>query len=320
MKTFYWLMKREFWENRGGFLWAPIVTGTVFLVLNVMAIIAAEVMSARHGIQIGGNDFRRLIDKATDGDLAQVGAALDVTMLSSMGLISIVLGFVVLFYCLGSLYDDRRDRSILFWKSLPVSNTSTVLSKVASAVVLAPVIAVVVGIAVGLVQLVIFALVLSFHGINVWELLTLAHPLRAIASLLSCVPVYALWAAPTVGWLMVCSAWARSKPFLWAIAVPLVTGLMVSWFNIMGLFNLPGTWFWTHIVQRMLLGAFPGSSLVYHGDKLMAAAGSDDSPLGILSPAYTYGVLTTPSLWIGLAAGAAMIAAAVWFRRVRDDS
>ena len=320
MKTFYWLMKREFWENRGGFLWAPIVTGTVFLALNVMAIIAAEVMTARHGIEIGGTSFRHMIDKATNGDLAQVGAALDMTMLSSMGLISIVLGFVVLFYCLGSLYDDRRDRSILFWKSLPISNTHTVLSKVASAVVLAPAIAVVVGITVGLAQLLIFAIVLSFHGINVWELLTLAHPLRAIASLLSSIPVYALWAAPTVGWLMLCSAWARSKPFLWAIAAPLVIGLMVSWFGIMGLFNLPTAWFWTHIVHRVLLGVFPGSSLVFSGDKLMAAAGSSDNPLGILSPAYTYSLLAEPGIWIGLAAGAAMIAGAIWFRRVRDDS
>ena len=88
MKTFYWMVKREFWENRGGFLWAPVVTGVVFLVLNVMAIVAAEVMRARNGIEIGGNNFRVLIEKASSGDLAQVGAALDMTMLSSMALIT----------------------------------------------------------------------------------------------------------------------------------------------------------------------------------------------------------------------------------------
>jgi ABC-2 type transport system permease protein len=320
MKTFYWLVKREFWENRGGFLWAPIVTGVVFLVLNIMAIVTAEVMGARHDIHMGGAEIRQLIDKATGGDLTQVGAMLDMTMLSSTGLISMVLGFVVLFYCLASLYDDRRDRSVLFWKSLPISNTLTVLSKVASAVVLAPVIAIVIGIAIGLVQLMIFALVLSFHGVNIWELLTLAHPVRAIASLLSSIPVYALWAAPTVGWLMFCSAWARSKPFLWAIAAPTVAGLMVSWFGIMDLFDLSSSWFWTHIVQRMLLGVFPASSTVFNLHNLPRAVSRGGDPLDIVSPAYVYSLFELPALWIGLAAGAALIAAAIWFRRVRDDS
>src|SRR5512142_671169 len=99
MKTFYWLLKREFWEHRGGFLWAPIVTGGIFLVLNVMAIITAEVLSARHGVHFGGGaDIQSMMRHADAGDLAQVGAAADVAMISSMGMIGIVMGIVVLFY------------------------------------------------------------------------------------------------------------------------------------------------------------------------------------------------------------------------------
>src|SRR3546814_5682810 len=116
------------------------------------------------------------------GDLSQVGFALDVAMYSAMGLLIAVLGFVVFFYCLGALYDDRRDRSILFWKSLPISDTSTVLSKVVSATVLAPIIAVITGIIVGMLQLLILAVTLSFHGVNVWQLLTLANPFRVMRS------------------------------------------------------------------------------------------------------------------------------------------
>lgn len=101
MKTFYWLVKREFWENRGGFLWAPVVTGVVFLVLNIMAIIAAEVVGARHGFNIGGNNLQELIAKADAGDMQQIGAGLDIVMISAMGLISFVTGIVVLVYCLG---------------------------------------------------------------------------------------------------------------------------------------------------------------------------------------------------------------------------
>jgi len=33
MKTFYWLVKREFWEHKGGFFWAPVISGIVFLEL-----------------------------------------------------------------------------------------------------------------------------------------------------------------------------------------------------------------------------------------------------------------------------------------------
>lgn len=322
MKTFYWLVKREFWENRGGFLWAPIVTGVVFLVLNVMAIIAAEVVGARHGgFQIGGNNLQDLIAKADAKDMQQIGAGLDIVMVSAMGLISFVTGIVVLFYCLGSLYDDRRDRSALFWKSLPISNTSTVLSKVASAVFLAPIIAVIVGIVIGIVQLVIFSLVLSMHGVNVWQLLTLAHPFRAIGSLLSSIPLYALWAAPAVGWLMLCSAWARSKPFLWAVAVPVVAGLMVTWFGIMGVFDLPAAWFWINIVARVLFSVFPGTHLAAGNYSLNAADLSEaHNPLVLISPMHTYTALASPNLWIGVAAGVALIAGAIWFRRVRDDS
>ncbi|WP_266181719.1 hypothetical protein [Dyella humicola] len=322
MKTFYWLMKREYWEHRGGLLWAPVITGAIFLILNLMAIITAEVLGSRHGaMMIGGNDFRMMIEHADAGDLAHIGSAVDVAMLSSMSLIGIVMGLVVLFYCLGSLYDDRRDRSVLFWKSLPVSDTSTVLSKVVSAAVIAPVIAVCVSIICGVMQLLIYAVVLSLHGVNIWQLLTLAHPFRVIGSLLSAVPLYTLWALPAVGWLMFCSAWSRTKPFLWAMAVPVVLGLMVSWFGIMGLFNLPTAWFWTHVVQRVLLSVFPGSSIVFSDHNLSSMSDMDSNdPLSVLSPAHTYGLLATPNLWLGVAAGIALIAGAVWFRRVRDDS
>ncbi|RDI99570.1 hypothetical protein DVT68_01585 [Dyella solisilvae] len=320
MKTFYWLVKREFWEHRGGFLWAPVITGVVFLVLNVMAIITAEVLGARHGVHIGGDNVQMMIARADAGDLKNIGTGLDVAMVSSMGLVSIVMGIVVLFYCLGALYDDRRDRSILFWKSLPVSDTSTVLSKVASAVIVAPVIAVVVSIIIGMVQLVIFAMVLSMHGVNAFELIGLAHPFRAVATLISGIPLYALWAIPSVGWLLFCSAWARTKPFLWAVAVPAVAGLLVSWFGIMGLFNLPTVWFWKNIVQRALLSVFPGSNIVYGDGALGATADVGNDPLSVLSPLHTYGLLASPNLWLGVLAGAALIAASIWFRRVRDDS
>ncbi|HET6432365.1 hypothetical protein [Dyella sp.] len=318
LNNMYWLVKREFWEHKGGFFWAPVITGGIFLLLNLMGIITAEVIGAQHGIHFGaGGELRTLMSRMDAGDLSKVGLALDVAMYSAIGIIAVVLGFVVFFYCLGALYDDRRDRSILFWKSLPISNAGTVLSKVISATVLAPVIAIVVGIVVGMAQLLILAVTLSFHGVNVWQLLVLAHPFRVMANLIGYIPIYLLWALPTVGWLLFCSAWSRSKPFLWAVALPVAAGLLISWFGIMGLFNLPTTWFWVNVVQRGLLSAFPGGSLMASSHGFSVGNGNE---LGLLDLGQTYQILGSANLWIGVLAGAALIAAATWFRRWRDDS
>ena len=318
LNNVYWLVKREYWEHRGGFFWAPVITGGIFLLLNIMGIITAEVLGARNGINFGASGgLQHVIVDMDAGDLSQVGFALDIAMYSAMGLLVVVLGFVVFFYCLGALYDDRRDRSILFWKSLPVSDTSTVLSKVISATVLAPVIAVVVGIIVGMLQLLILAVTLSFHGVNVWQLLLLAHPFRVMFNLIGYIPLYALWAAPAVGWLLICSAWSRSKPFLWAVALPVGVGLLVTWFGIMGLFNLPTAWFWKNIVQRALLSVFPGTGSMF-GDSMIHISGNTGTD--VLDLAQTWHLAASPSLWIGVVAGVALLAGAIWFRRWRDDA
>ncbi|MEW5836202.1 MAG: hypothetical protein AB1832_14160 [Pseudomonadota bacterium] len=321
MKTFLWLVKREFWEHRGGFLWAPVITGGVFLLLNLMGIITAEVIGARHGINFGASgELRNVMSQMDAGDMSKVGMALDVAMYSSMAIITVVLGFVVFFYCLGALYDDRRDRSILFWKSLPISDTSTVLSKVVSATVLAPAIAVVAGIVAGMAQLVMVAITLSFHGVNVWQLLTLAHPFRVMGNLLGYIPVYVLWALPSAGWLLLCSAWARTKPFLWAVVLPVAAGLLTTWFGIMGLFNLPAGWFWKEIVVRGLFSVFPGGSFTAYNGSAHSLTINGESGLDIMDLSRSWAAVGTPNLWIGVVVGAGLIAGAIWFRRWRDDS
>ena len=313
----FWLVKREFWEHRGGFLWAPLVTGGIFLLLNVMGIITVEVVGARHGISFGATgNLQHVISKMDAGDLSQVGTALDVAMYSAMALIFAVLGFVVFFYCLGAIYDERRDRSILFWKSLPLSDSQTVLSKVITATVVAPVVATLAGIVAGILQLLILATTLSFHGVHMWQLLALAHPFRVTASVLAHVPLYLLWALPSVGWLLACSAWARTKPFLWAIALPVATGLLVTWFGIMGLFDLSASWFWQNIVGRALLSAFPGASMIASDDLIHTSSRN----LDFMDPQNAYHLLGSLNLWMGVLAGAGLIAAAIWFRRWRDDS
>jgi ABC-2 type transport system permease protein len=322
-KNIYWLVKREFWEHRGGFFWAPVITSAVFLVLNLMAIVAGEV-TGKFGMHMGtidldGHTLEALKLHALDADgMRKVGDALDVVMLSTSGLLGVVFGFVVFFYCLGTLYDDRRDRSFLFWKSLPISDTCTVVSKVIAATLAAPIIAMLCGLLTGLIMLLMFAFTLSMHGVSVWWLLTLSHPFQLIGFLIGSIPLYLLWALPAVGWLMLCSSWARSKPFLWAVVIPVAVGVIISWFNLLQSAGFKSGWYWREILVRILFSVFPGGWL--HNTAALQLGDNPDHVGNFFTLANSYAVLTTPGIWIGAAAGIVMLAGAVWFRRWRDDS
>ena len=149
MKTYLWLIKREFWEHRGGFVWTPIWTGVAMLALLLLGLVAAEVSMYNHfGPTLKMGNTSTVVIKhgqvvistenmkiPTPGpqQLAIMHKIIPAGLLGINGLISAVIAFVLFFYLLGALYDDRRDRSILFWRSLPISDASTVLSKVLTA-------------------------------------------------------------------------------------------------------------------------------------------------------------------------------------------
>ncbi|GAB3733519.1 ABC transporter permease [Luteimonas pelagia] len=323
------LLRREFWEHKGGFLWTPLVAGVIFLALSLMGIVTAEFfarkaiaegeMAIDGEVVINGLDLGMLTERMDAGDLVQLGKAIDASLFMASTWPLIVLAFVVFFYCLGALYDERKDRSVLFWKSLPVSDRDTVLSKAASALVVAPVLAIAAALATMVGFLVLVSLVALLHGGNPFTLLWgPASPLSVAGSLLLAIPVYALWALPTVGWLLLCSAWAKSKPFLWAIMLPVFAGIFVSWFDLMRNFELGSDWFWANVVGRLLLGTVPGSHIPYRD---AAAHVSDpDDVFQLLNPAYTLENYAMPELWIGAVFGAAFIYGAIRLRRWRDDA
>ena len=322
------LLKREFWEHKGGFFWAPIVAGGISLLLTLMAVIVGEVAARRAvaegkfqidgDVMINGLDLGAITGRLGPEELRNLGHGIDVALSMSAMWPFIVLTFVVFFYCLGALYDDRKDRSVLFWKSLPLSDRDTVLSKAASALLVAPALATVAALATMLGFLVLLSGVVLLHGGNPYTLLWgPGSPLEIAVRFLACIPVYALWALPTVGWLLLCSAWARSKPFLWAIMIPVFAGIFVSWFDLMQVFNLDTAWFWKNIVARALLSVVPGTWMDVaamehvHGPQQVAE---------LMSLRTSYSALATPQLWIGVVVGVAMIFGAIRLRRWRDDN
>lgn len=323
------LLKREFWEHKGGFFWAPLVAGGISLLLTVLAIIFGEITARRAmadgtlqidgEIIINGLDLGALTGRLGPEDMEKLGKGIDLSLFLASSWPFLVLGFVVFFYCLGALYDDRKDRSVLFWKSLPISDRDTVVSKGISALLVAPILA----LGASLITMIGFMLVVSvvvlLHGGNPITLLWgPGNPLSVVAAFLVGIPVYALWALPTVGWLLLCSAWSRSKPFLWAIMIPVFSGIFVSWFDLTKLFHLDSSWYWAHVVGRMLLGTFPGVDLAYN-ESLGKDVSDFDGALHHISATTAMHSLATPDIWIGAIAGLVMIYGAIRLRRWRDE-
>ncbi len=320
MNTMKWLVKREFWEHKGGFFWAPAVVGAIMTLFLAVTLIIGVTMGKQHGININGVQMNSLSDAMNASERAQFLQALTHGYMSTGAPLLLVLGFTVFFFCLGSLYDERKDRSVLFWKSLPVSDGETVLSKVFTALVAAPMLTLVFATIVSMLALLFMATAAAFMGLNVFGAV-LSSPAVYLApfQIVAVLPVYIVWALPTVGWLMLVSSWARTKPFLWAVGVPLLTAALLSWFNAMFDFNWNIGWFWQHIVARGLVSVAPGSWFGFMNAQAgVYSASHENANLGTLV-IESWQVFTSANIWIGAAAGSAMIYAAARIRRWKDE-
>ena len=332
LRTFGWLVKREYWEHRNGFQRAPLIIAAVMIFIVIAAFITADVTAHRHGINISGLNISQLAEKMSPEAAEKFALGLDAGMLGMSAPIMVGLTFVMFFYLLGALYDDRRDRSVLFFKSLPISDVSTVLSKVAAAVLLAPAIAVVACIALQLSFLILTSIYALLHGTNVLPLLWRPTHLFAIwFKLVLMIPLNALWALPSVGWLLLCSSFVRSKPFLVAVLLPLLVGAVIGWVNLMQSLSLPSSWYWRYIFGRIEFSLWPGSWLFssFANNAINVSNSGNDINIGMAKFDFVnamvsfdnmLGVLASSELWIGAVAGVAMIAAAIHFRRSRTEA
>ncbi len=332
-----WLLKRELWEHKGGFLWAPLIAGLMSLVFTLIGGgIGQYAMKRFDGKVVVGNqemplsqvDWNRLMADASPSDLRQYAEGINLATLMLSTWPMLVFAFVVFFYLLGSLYDERKDRSVLFWKSMPVSDGLTVLSKVITALIVGPLIAIAITLGVMLANGLLASLFIAINGGNpftiYWSHLSLP---TLFAATFGWLPVYAIWALPTAGWLMLCSAWAKRAPFLWAILVPLFAGTAISTVN--GIADgfggsrghVVGEWFWSNVVLRALTGTWPGSHFLgYTGTpELKRLISSSDALWGMDGVTTGWHLFATPQLWIGAIVGVLMILLSIRLRRWRDE-
>jgi len=318
---FAWLVKREFWEYRGAFVRTPLIIACVMFTLLMVALLAAEMGAQRHGVSLSGVHLDQIANNLNPDQVEKLHAGVSIGLLTLCFPINIGLFFVLFSYATGALYNDRADRSVLFWKSLPISDTQTVLAKVFTAMFVAPVFAVAGVIALQLGFLLLLTAWTGLHGINPLPLWSPTHLLALWVKLIALIPLNALWALPSLGWLLLVSSFVRSKPFLWGLMLPVVAGILVSSFRLMQELSIPSTWFWHYVVGRALLSFVPASWMDFselkqldHDDRLPEAVGN------LLSFDSFGHLLASPNLWIGAAAGAVMIAGAVYFRRQRTES
>ncbi|QBE61972.1 hypothetical protein [Pseudoduganella lutea] len=323
-KTMQWLLRREMWEHKGMLAWVPLALAALMIVIVT-------------GVAITGHNATIQVDGVTTsvagttielGERQQQRLAEGIVAVSPVGAapIYLALAFMVFFYSLGALYDERRDRSILFWKSLPVSDAATVLSKAALALIGIPLLMIVVELATSLILVAIGLTALAIKGVNVFPQV-LSHPQFWLGPLkmLSLLPVYALWALPTVGWLLLVSAWARAKVFLWAVGVPLATMIFVVWMQ-KGLQVAVNTqWLIEKLISRLLIGVVPGTWLmasdVAHRARDMDITANTRGPVAAFDMIYqsSWAAVATPEMIGGALAGGAMIAGAIWLRRRREE-
>jgi ABC-2 type transport system permease protein len=111
----------------------------------------------------------------------------------------------------------------------------------------------------------------------------------------------------------------RSKPFLWAVVIPILAGVLNFWVGLLGLPNIDTRFFWGDLVGRALLSLVPASWIapdaVAHGVNFI-----DGDQLGAISYGAMARAFTMPEMWIGAVVGIVLIAAAIWFRRWRDEA
>jgi ABC-2 type transport system permease protein len=221
------------------------------------------------------------------------------------GLILAAAFFVGLFYCLEALHGERRDRSILFWKSLPVSDLTTVLSKAAIPVVLL-LFSFVVTVVTQFIMLLLSTVVAWGSGLSaapLWTQLSLFQ--RSTMLLYHLLTVHMLWYAPIYGWLLLVSAWARRAVFLWAVLPPLAIGFAekvafnTSHFGAWLAYRLSGP-------EAFNFSSSPGLSAQAGGVSMTGMTSLDPEKF-----------FSTPGLWIGLLVAAAFLFAAVRLRRFR---
>jgi ABC-2 type transport system permease protein len=279
-RTFRWALRRELWEHRALYL-APAAAAAFAAFVHFLS--ALFIPHAERNASLAGR-----------------GDPFDMPYNAVTGVIVVTGLLVGVLYSAGALHGERRDRSILFWKSLPVSDRTSVLAKAAVPLLVMPAIGFVAAVAANLVMITLQTLVWAVDGYDPRQLWARVDLPAIWGALLYGLPFMSLWYAPAYAWLLFVSGWARRWPFLWG-AAPVAALLIVEH---LALHHTRAHW----AVERWLAGGVLQPYTV-GGDGRTWIHGAAQ-----LEPGRIY---TLPALWLGLILAAAFLFAAIRMRRAR---
>jgi ABC-2 type transport system permease protein len=284
-----WLIRREFWENRA--IWMiPAVFGGLLLLAALFGQVSIPRLTSQHESEEAAGAF-----------LVIVGA-----------MFYLVMGVYSTWYLMDCLYTDRKDRSILFWKSLPISDATIVLCKLLVGMLIVPLVYFAAADATALIA----AFILSIRarasiGSSLWngDVWWQAQVLWTYV-----IVTTAVWYLPVAGWLMLVSAWAKRAVMLWAVLPPLLLYILERVFF--------GTHMVGHIISRRLTG-LPAVSFniskynwTHDGGVVDNAGTAAPSVWHLINPS---GFFASAETWIGVAVGIALIVVAIQLRMRRSE-
>ena len=300
MSRFVTLLKREWLEHRAPFFWFQAAALILLVLIAVLALVMSgfadvEIQIQSEGIQPAPSLF---IDAWSEQDwLEYAGTFRSLTTAPFYGIYLIA----ALFMLLGTLYDERKDRSVLFWKSLPVTDLETVLSKLVMALWIAPLIVVA---SVLLAQIcglaILSAFVLSRELGDAWQLWWHAGLPMSGLQLLVGFFIQSLWVLPVAGYLLLISVSVPRMALLWAVALPIAPALLEL---VLFETRVLATGISKHIEPAALPG-FGGD------DRIMPIVRTLGDQLALLA---------NPDLWIGVVIGAGFLYAAARVRGLNNE-
>lgn len=298
------LLQRELWEHRAIYV-APIVVAAL---VSLVALTGHVSFTVEH-VKLGIIGISNLPENARAAVLSGIMIGLSTEFVFVMCILAI-------FYALDSLYAERKDRSILFWRSIPVTDAETVISKLLTVFIVIPLVSFVMVVVTHLAVFLISSVWIAIRGGNAWHLIWASAPFfdnwAATLLFLLALP---LWLSPFTGWFLFVSAFTKRSPFLTAFLPIAILPLLEKMVFDTAVFA--EAFFVRSVKMPLFIDLHTMERLFEEGEEFAMRADAELSLLGLMDVG---GFLTSPGLWLGLVVCGLLTAAAVYVRRYRDDS
>ena len=294
------LIRRELLEHRSLYI-VPALLGSI---------VALVFLTGEQSVDyIDGQHIDAALLGASNIGVHERGGMIAVIMGAISVFFIVTMWIQIIFYSLSSLYTERKDKSILFWRSLPVTDAETVVSKVLTAIVAIPLITIAFIAVTHILALMITSVWVGSRGADAWHLIWEAAPLLDVwGVVLMFMLGITIWLSPYVGWFLLVSSYVTRTPMLFAFLPVIVLPLLERLF-----FN-------SSTLAEQLLGRV-GQIVAYIvglTDEVRHYVETPDASLVGMVDVGNF--LSNSGMWGGLVVCGLFITAAMFVRRYRGEA